>query len=154
MKGDRNKTLILFVSFLICLVLVLITAVVIFETAKTVSVKSDNTVSPTASATLYKPEIDLATTEPSPSLAPISQVFPLDKSFTLGVKDQTGKTVGTVNYLIKEYEFTNQVVVNHVYDALLKKNKELLVLHVELTNDTNFTFKFMTGDQVTFTLSD
>lgn len=151
MKED--KTLTAFVSFLIFLVIILIVVIVMFGLSRNSSVKSIETASSSAPL-LDAPNLNIASPEPSPSLTPISKIFPLGKSFALSIKDSKGNEVGKVDYFIKQYEFTNQVVVNSVYEALLKKNKELLVLHVELTNNTNYTFKVAAGDQVRLTKGD
>ena len=46
------------------------------------------------------------------------------------------------------------MVRNGVYNALLKDNKELLVLHIKLTSDTNYGLEILSGDHVRLTKGD
>lgn len=91
---------------------------------------------------------NLVVPTPTPTIEPKSTTYPLNKSFDLPIKDAQGQTVGTVKYLIKEYEFTNKVTVNNAYNGLLKDTKELLVFHAEIKNDTNLAFRVFAADKI------
>jgi hypothetical protein len=118
------------------------------------SPKTTSSQPPVLSAQNSTQKTQSPTPDPSPSLVPFSKTFPLDKSFTFPVKDAQGQEVGVLDYHIKQYEFTNKVMVNNVYNALLKKDKELIIFHIELTNDTAYTFKTQAGDQIRLKASD
>lgn len=98
--------------------------------------------------------INLSSPEMTPTIAPTSKKYPLDKSFPLSIRNPKEQELGYIEFLIKEYEFTNQVIINNRYNALLKENKELLVLHIELTNDTNHGLEILSGDHVRLTIGD
>lgn len=98
--------------------------------------------------------INLSSPDMTPTIAPTSKTYPLDRSFLLPIRGSNEEEIGNIEFLIKEYEFTNQVIINNRYNALLKENKELLVLHIELTNDTNHGIEILSGDHVRLTIGD
>lgn len=89
----------------------------------------------------------------TPTIEPRSETYPLGEMYQITVSGAS-EDVEIIDFFIKEYEFTNQVVVNNVYKALLKEDKEILVLHVELTNNTNRGIEILAGDYVRLTIGD
>jgi len=89
---------------------------------------------------------------PTPTLAPESVTYPLQgNEYIFQLKGDSGSPVAEITYLISEYELTNQVVLNKLYKALVSNDTEILVLHVEITNNTGLAFEIMSGDYLRMT---
>lgn len=91
----------------------------------------------------------LPSTTPTP--APESVKYPLDKKYIFPLQGSADQMFGEFTYSLVEYELTNQVVLNKLYKALVTNDKEILVLHIEITNDTEQAFQIMAGDYVRLT---
>lgn len=103
---------------------------------------------------------DLSSTNPlsQPVLStpiPTAVVTPTKQSEMHNVEEtyyfpiRSGNTeVGNIKYTIKAYEFTNQVVVNQVYNALVTGDKEILAVHLELENENDAGVQIMAADYI------
>lgn len=89
--------------------------------------------------------------DPTSTPAPESRKFPLNKKFNFPVRAANGGVLGEIKYEVLEYEFTNQVVVNNYYKALVGNDKVILAVRIELTNDLNGGLKVLSGDYIRLT---
>jgi len=138
-----------FVLFLIPALLIAATIYVVSRSSGDFKVEEEVFSTPTPKSTLSPVFLDKDILPgSSPTLTPKSKTYPFGKSFSLPIKGADGEILGTADYLVKEYEYTNKLMVNHVYDALLKDNRNLLVFHIEITNDTSLAFSVYVGDHI------
>lgn len=84
----------------------------------------------------------------TPTIAPESKKFLLNKNYNYPIRDVNNVALGEISYKIVEYELTNQVVVNKLYKALVANDKQVLVIHLELTNDLDNAVQIITGDYI------
>lgn len=110
---------------------------------------SESTEGPVAGSTL-----NLSGQQPTsvtPTLAPRSVKQVINRTFQFPVNNPDGSVGGIVNYHLKDYEFTNQVVVNKLYKALVTGDNEILALNIEITNDNDYAVQMMSGDYIRLT---
>ena len=79
---------------------------------------------------------------------PQGQKITLNKSYTFSLQGAGGVDQSNFQFNVKSYEFTNNVVVNNFYHAIVDESKKILAVNIEINNDTDKAFKIIARDYV------